>query len=765
MFNTTTVGYREQVEGTWGEFTTPTGRVAFIQTKARLGTSGVDLERRLTGYLRPVREVISVEKLDFNQLLQRDLDDHRVVEGLVPYLLERREVEVGPSFFPPIMAVLLPFGAANVPVDNFPAADFESTVKDPELGVDFHEVRFGPAYRVQKLVEPSGSLHRIRLGRLHWNEEHAKLVVIDGQHRAMALLAVDRTVNGTWEQSGGGRYRHFYEARVNELIKQSANLKLDAIEVPVTVCWFPDLSGPGKDPHKAARKLFVDVNKEARAPSESRLTLLSDTEIINIFTRSLLNRLRQPSPPLPLYAVEYDNPEPDKEASKSVKWTVLTNLFLLKYAVQRCVFGPEEMVRSMGSSLSVAGRPNQKAADGYMRAQLRTDELFQEAIHDGDRTIERHRLGNRVFPRTQVQPLVDRFMERWGEAILTVLGGLGPYAAHSRALTVLRDTWLTDDAMSRLARDALFEGVGLYWTIADSYQAWESRCAEARATKMMAEPPKTDIVRVWEIIREKSKPFDRIRAKEYLGLKKDLPDTEDETNSVLLKNLATFYRTVNTNACQLGALLGFAGVYHRAKLHEATHMGVASALVQAWNAALASSRTKTESRHLVLASKSAIEKPLNRLPKLDTPFATYFRYFWLQLLSLDEARKELESYVDLASLDEMIEEARSHYAQFLFSEQEKIERGADADATKEEIADRARRKVVKELSESLSHWFALKADDARRVAEAAMTKGKGVKGGKSAPQVPVETEIVSTPQEAPVEAEDIEAVLQEVPDE
>ncbi|MHA7630834.1 ParB N-terminal domain-containing protein [Corallococcus sp. M7] len=765
MFKATTVGYREQVEGTWGEFRTPMGRVSFIQTKARLGTSGVDLERRLTGHLRPVREVLSVEKLDFNQLLQRDLDDHRVVEKLIPYLLERQKVEVGPSFFPPIMAVLLPFGAANAPVDNFPAVDFDGKIKDPELDVDFHEVRFGTAYRVQRLVEPSGAVHRIRLGRLHWNEEHAKLVVIDGQHRAMALLAVDRTVNGTWEQSGGGRYRHFYEARVNDLLKQSDNFKLDTIEVPVTVCWFPDLSGPGKDPHKAARKLFVDVNKEARAPSESRLTLLSDTELLNIFTRSLLNRLRQPSPPLPLYAVEYDNPELDKEAAKSVKWTVLSNLFLLKYAVQRCVFGPEEVVRSMGSSLSVGGRPNQKAADGYMRAQLGTDDLFQETIHDSDRTIDRHDLGNRVFPSTQVQPLVDRFMERWGEAILTVLGGLGPYAAHSRALTILRDTWLTDDAMSRLARDALFEGVGLYWTISDSYQAWESKCAEARATRMMAEPPKTDIVRVWEIIREKIKPFDRLRAKEYLGLKKELPDTEDETNSAQLKNLATFYRTVNTNACQLGAILGFAGVYHRARKPGATSIDVAKALVQAWNAALVSPRTKAESRHLILAPRSVIEKPLNRLPRLDTPFATYFRYFWLQLLSLDEAREELGKHVELASLDEMIEEARAHYAQFLVSEQEKIERGADTDATKEEIADRARKKVLKDLSEVLSHWFALKADDARRVAEVAVTKSKGAKGGKSELPTPVETESLATSPETPAAAEDIETVLQEMPDE
>lgn len=756
MFNATTVGYREQVEGTWGEFTTPTGRVAFIQTKARLGTSGVDLERRLTDYLRPVREVIPAEKLDFNQLLQRDLDDHRVSEKLVPYLLERKAVDVGPSFFPPIMAVLLPFGAANLPSDHFPAVDFDGVVNDPELGTPFRETRFGSAYRVQRLVEANGSFHRIRLGRLHWNNEQAKLVVIDGQHRAMALLAVNRTVNGTWEQSGGGMYRHFYEARVKELLKDSFNLKLDAIEVPVTVCWFPELSGTAKDPHKAARKLFVDVNKEARAPSQSRLTLLSDTELVNIFTRSLLNRLRQPSPQLPLYAVEYDNPEQDKEAAKVMKWTVMTNLFLLKYAVQRCVFGPKEMIVSMTSALSQSGRPNVTKEDMHMREQLDTKGLFHHAIEDGERTIEHNQIGNKNFPHAQVQLIIDRFMERWGEAILTILGGLSPYAAHAQSLTILRDTWATGDAESRLAKDALFEGVGLYWTIADSFDAWDSRRADARATKT-PEPARTDIVRVWEAMGEKKKKFDQLRAKEYLGLKKDLPESETESNSPLLSKLGTFYRHANTNACQLGAILAFAGVYHRARKEGATHLGVATALVHAWNTALSSGRTKSESRHLVLAPDPAIEKPLNRLPKLDTPFATHFRYFWLQLLTLEVARAVLTQHVELDALDQMINEARSHYAQFLVAEQEKAERAADPDASKKDVwQERARKMISKELSESLAHWFELKAEDARKVADAAVHETKPVKAAKAKA---AEAEGTPPPNEFIVESDDIDAVL------
>src|SRR5437016_2890473 len=96
-----------RIEGTWGDFRTRSGQVSYIMTNARLGGEGTDWERRLTSRLRPVREVLGVADMDFDELLQRDLDDHRVATELVPYLL--RGADTGPAFFPPILAVLLPF--------------------------------------------------------------------------------------------------------------------------------------------------------------------------------------------------------------------------------------------------------------------------------------------------------------------------------------------------------------------------------------------------------------------------------------------------------------------------------------------------------------------------------------------------------------------------------------------------------------------------------------------------------------------------------
>ena len=95
------VDYQHEIDGTWGHFSTSAGRVAFLMTKARLGKSATDNERRLTSKLRPVREILNVDSLDFNQLLQRDLDDHRVATDLIPYILEEY-----PSYMHPVLHIV-----------------------------------------------------------------------------------------------------------------------------------------------------------------------------------------------------------------------------------------------------------------------------------------------------------------------------------------------------------------------------------------------------------------------------------------------------------------------------------------------------------------------------------------------------------------------------------------------------------------------------------------------------------------------------------
>jgi len=108
-----TITYQQVAFGTWGRFNTPAGVIEFLETKARLGSGSTDAETRLTRFLKPVREALSTKDMDFNQLLQRDLDDHRVATELVPYLMHANQA--GPAFFPPIVVALLPFDGPKPP--------------------------------------------------------------------------------------------------------------------------------------------------------------------------------------------------------------------------------------------------------------------------------------------------------------------------------------------------------------------------------------------------------------------------------------------------------------------------------------------------------------------------------------------------------------------------------------------------------------------------------------------------------------------------
>lgn len=690
MFGDSThIEYMHHVEGIWGQFETPAGAVNFIQTKARLSLQGIDPESRLTSLLCPVREVLDIAKMDFNQLLQRDLDDHRVATELLPYIIEPSLT--GPAFFPPIVAALLPFNA-NLPIHAFPERQDVGVISEPAFGnAYFVEQRYGSAYRFQRMTDPHGADHRVRFGRLGWNDEQAKLVVLDGQHRAMALLAIVRTLKSSWEQSSGSKYRHFYEHRINafrkELKKVGRDLELDRLQFPVTVCWFPEYHGPSRDPHVVARKLFVDVNKTARAPSEARLILLSDTDLLNIFTRALLNRLRENDDHFPLFAIEYDNPV--KDSATPTRWSVIANLNMLRNGIERSVFGPARYHTNMATTFG--GRPNEGEMDAFMRGQIDLKDVVPDQIDDGDdRILRRDQIGRDNFPiynKTEQEHILKAFLSDWGEAILTLLGGLLPFKAHLDAITEMQQTWLTDDSVGSLAYEAIFQGVGMYWTLRDSNLHWEDRVQKGETSR--STPP--DVVKAWQVIQKKGEEFSVVRASKYLG----------RTNDDAVKSCDELFKTVNTHACQIGVIMTLATLQHFNRTIRAAHL--APLLVEAWNTVLATGPVKSRDRRLLLSRR--IDKPLNQITKMDTPLAVFFRYFWLEMLCVPIALAKLDGKLDQNKLFELRDAARAHYVAYLIKEKGKAFQKTNATWTPARRKKEAEATVRKELGEALKYWL------------------------------------------------------------
>jgi DNA-sulfur modification-associated len=682
-------------EGTYGEFSTPAGRVSYLLTKAKLGRD-TSKESTLTRYLAPVREVLDVAEMDFNQLLQRDLDDYRVATDLVDYLLKPKFG--GPAFYTPILAALLPFDGAN-PVNYYPPIDPNTTSFKDSDNIFWQQSQYGNAFRVLRLATDDAgiNLNPIKLGRLEFNTALNKLVVIDGQHRAMALLAIRRTIDKDWE-SKGNRYRFFYEKRVNELLK-SSSVDLMGIEFPVCICWFPDLDPqktPMTNPHQAARKLFVDVNQNAKKPSKSRLILLSDTSLIPIFIRALLNQLRDDGALFPLHVIEYDYPS-DRGESFPVRPLALANIVILENALKLALLGPDKYIKNVDSR--IASRTSRADEDSRLRRELEvknwlTQEILEEGISE-QITFEREELGNENFPRSQVDQIIHKFMEVWGNIVLKILANFLPFKCHIEAVKTIENTWTVAAAHGELAKDAMFRGLGIYWTLKTDYEQWEenNKIAKERGDRLH---DKTETGKAWEAVLEKEREFTQERAKRLFDRKKDL---DEET----LRSAENTFATLRTQAFISGAILTVASLKQDLGYDSATLNRRVDVWIECWNQAL-----KANSKRVYLFDRKQDDAFL-KLPRLESPFSVYFRYLLLELMaSLDNPGLEDK---EKESVRKLLGKARKLYLEELISQQEKALRRTEPSLSTSARNSQAKERGEKLLRELCKTWFSIKKDD------------------------------------------------------
>ncbi len=678
--------YANSIIGTLGTFKTTAGEVGFLETKARLEKAGLSSEFRLTSFLTPVREALPVQGMSFNQLLQRDLDDHRVAVDLIPYLL--RPNLAGPAFFPPVVAVLLPFHGDDEPQERFPEA-LGGQIREDDIGM-WLQVEVPNYYRVDKLVYENGETHDIRAGRLAWNSERAKLIVIDGQHRAMALIGIDRTINNKWASGRGEKYRSFYEGPVNNCLEGLTPSERDdlfqSIELPVTVTWFPTL----KSSHQvAARKVFVDLNKNARKPSESRILLLSDTNLISVFTRATLNKFREAPTSFPIYAVEYDHPE-NEQASQS-KWSVVSNVTVIADCIRRLIEGPEKFF-SMSSSFG--GNESDSQRGELLRKSLDVSQILPAIIEEEDMRYEREKLDAKNFPRSSIDQLESQYLDHWGTLLTHFFSKLGPYKYHAQALSELKVGWTTSNAASGLARDAIFEGVGIYWTLRASETYRQDLVRQEQVTGQPA-PARTDVHEAWRIIQDKRATFIQTRSKLFLG------------KESLVQSSEAAYAMFSTAACQLGFVLAARALAAMLTFPFSKVAEFCEAVVLAADASLQADR------QLVFVKDPDVIKrgTFNLLGSLDTPKAVYFRYMWMELLGTPEGREKLKSFECESILNDLIADGRFQYRNFLIDDFKKSLKRQHPEKTPSSLLTDATAMADKQLYAGLKRWFKVNEND------------------------------------------------------
>jgi hypothetical protein len=451
--------------GTYGEFSVGSGssqiRAQYLLTKIRPGQQG-HWENQLASQMAPWREIFKIEELSFDELIQRDLDDSRVAHDLIPYLLG--ETGQHARFFPPVLAVLVPKRESRSGIGpRYPAPTTQGET-----------VTFGDLFDFEKAVM-NGEVSP--LGVIRYNPQRSAVVIVDGQHRAMAILALHRQINKSW---GADPFAPYY-----------SHIQVDPetvahIELPVCIIFFPDLhegrldfKEKGIDLVSVCREIFIVVNRQAKQVSKSRELLLDDEDFAAFMMRRTLTRFKDRTDDSRGAARIYSFAFGDSEADNGSQ--VMAGQLELCSAVAL-----HKMHAATGFGLPAAFNLTKTAdiTDGRnVRNPIRPAEILTGTNGPALESISRRSAKTRkpddvAFIAAKIGELTDRIM-------LPLFDRLRPYAAHNQAtrqlLEALNDPTALADPVQAKCRSLLFDGTGNRHVFEEHIGRLKENIAEVKA--------------------------------------------------------------------------------------------------------------------------------------------------------------------------------------------------------------------------------------------------------------------------------------------
>ena len=399
--------------------------------------------------LQPFRELFDYKELKFEEIMQRDIDDARVSTELIPYLLDAK-AQGSIKFFPPIVAVVLPIAAgAKKPALRYPAVIREPPVKHEKSETEIRRIRSGAvgeeAFQFEFPIA-DGVEHRHDFARLRLNRNRVRLVIIDGQHRAMALLALHRNLRGDWSQEQGAGFQTYYSAWTKERI---GKFDLTKLQLPLVVCAFPGLEDKydgEMDVIQAARKMFLTLNKNARKVSNSRNILLDDRDLISCFLRDALGEIKaredESAGAMRIWNVELDQ---RRDRVKIESQVACTGVSHVHYIIEHLMFDENNVKGVSARSGKFYKRSN---VESSLLRRLDGENLLPAEAARG--------LRRDAFSADNAKTLSKQFSERYGRYLRAYFDEFKPLAAHNRA-----SLWLREQAKAHsnsLIRTILFDG-------------------------------------------------------------------------------------------------------------------------------------------------------------------------------------------------------------------------------------------------------------------------------------------------------------------
>jgi hypothetical protein len=294
------------------------------------------------------------------------------------------------------------------------------------------------------------------LACLSYNSQRSAFVIVDGQHRAMAVLALHRQLTQSWH---GNVYQSYYDH-----IKVTPD-RIMRIELPVCILFFPDLhegsSFParGIDLRAVCREVFLVVNRSAKPVSQTRELLLDDEDFAARLMRQTLSKIKARRTGDyrvgRIYSIAYGDSEADEGryvVRGRLEYSSAVALHKLHAAL---AFGREA---AFGWSERVDVSDGRNARNPSRPAEI----LLGTAVEHHSSLSRRQ--AKTLTPADQGE-VVEKLGALTDAAILSLFDEFRPFTVHNSEMQKLRDklsdpNFLSDNVQKK-CRTLIFEGSGI----------------------------------------------------------------------------------------------------------------------------------------------------------------------------------------------------------------------------------------------------------------------------------------------------------------
>lgn len=521
-----------KLEGISGVFNTLDSnfRVRFFSTYANAREANY---AELLDELKPMRERLSINQIrNIDQVLQRDLDDFRIANGLVPYLINFVNNISDPNhlaFFPAILGVLMPKdylvksieknGLEGHPLVDYP--DVKGTDKFEEKVYTYAGTKQKKiSWRITNLKnKDSGRVSPLSM--LEFDKNLTEVLVLDGQHRANAF----RVASGK-----------FFTNRDNEIYRpyyKDIRSYPDDIEtnLPVTLICFEKINKEANIiPDFITRRLFIDVNNNAKRITLSRQVLLDDRDPSSLLTNTFYSDIAENygfstnSNNLSLIHLGFDINSSLRDRQKNCVLNI-SNPELLNFTFDWFFFGTRlynNLQRyEVGAEKKVKWNPD-------ILSELLPN---SRPLFDRVRDEELNEVKILTDPRTK-DVVKEEFKDLFFEPFYTILNGVNFLKCHYNTTTIIqtgRDSGAWSSKKQEVWDEVFIGGEGLYYSFKN-------------LLAIDGNPTRTDLIPIETAIKEIEDEFKQTRAN-LCGLA--LGDSE------------ALFNSFNSLAFQVALFMGF----------------------------------------------------------------------------------------------------------------------------------------------------------------------------------------------------------------